>query len=101
MKTNFRLGDSVIYTKQKYSVRPGPHAKRIYPTPFGDYYFYQVDKFWTVISVRTDRQIVVRTRRGKEHTLNAADPALRRATWWERLLFRRRFPALQTSSQDA
>ncbi|HKB42503.1 MAG TPA: hypothetical protein VKD72_39110 [Gemmataceae bacterium] len=38
------------------------------------------------------REGVVRTRRARQGTLAAADPALRRAHGWERLLFRHRFP---------
>ena len=95
MSADFRPGDCVIYRKQKYSVHPGPHARGIDPAPCGDYYSYQVDKFWTVVAVQPDRKIVVRTRRGKQLTLQADDPALRRAAWWERFLFRRRFPQIK------
>jgi hypothetical protein len=38
------------------------------------------------------QEVVVRTRRGRQRSLAAADPALRRAHWWERLLFGQRFP---------
>src|SRR5262249_14901055 len=93
MVMHFKRGDFVIYRKQKHSVHPGPHAKDISPAPKGDYYSYCVDKFWTIISVQADHTVVICTRRGKQHTLVADDPALRRAHWWERLLFRHRFPA--------
>jgi hypothetical protein len=96
MAAQFERGDCVIYRKQKISVRPGPHARDIHPAPHGDSYSYEVDKFWTVIAVQSDGQITVRTRRGKQLTLNAGDPALRRANWLERLIFRRRFPPLET-----
>jgi hypothetical protein len=92
MAAHFKPGDFVIYRKQKFSVRPGPHAKGISPAPRGDYYSYHVDKFWRVTSVLSDDKVIVCTRRGKQHTLPAGDPALRRANWWERLLLRRRFP---------
>jgi hypothetical protein len=95
MKTAFKPGDRVIYRKQKQSVRPGPHARDIHPAPHGDNYSYEVDKFWTVVAVQADRKIVVRTRRGKQLTLEADDPALRRAAWWERFLFRHRFPDMK------
>jgi hypothetical protein len=97
MSTRFRSGDCVVYRKQKYSLRPSPHARGINPAPNGDYYSYEIDKFWTVIAVQPDHQVIVRTRRGKQLTLNADDPALRRAHWWERLLFRKRFPALRAA----
>jgi hypothetical protein len=106
MTAQFTPGDRVIYRKQKFSVRPGPQAKRIYPAPYGDSYSYEVDKFWTVVAVQPNNEIVVCTRRGKQLTLAADDPALRRANWLERLLFRHRFPALKpavptTAPQDS
>jgi hypothetical protein len=52
-----------------------------------------IEKFWLVVAVQPDQTLVVRTRRGKLHTLAPDDPNLRRSHWWERLLFRRRFPA--------
>jgi hypothetical protein len=92
MATDFKPGDLVIYRKQKHSVHPGPHARAVCPAPHGDSYSYHVDKFWVVVAVRDGREVVVCTRRGKEHTLAADDPGLRRAHWWERFLFRHRFP---------
>jgi hypothetical protein len=94
MAAYFQPGDCVIYRKQKCSVRPGPHATCICPAPAGDSYSYCVEKCWKVLAVQPDHRVVVCTRRGKRHTVAADDPALRRATWWERLLFRHRFPTL-------
>jgi hypothetical protein len=94
MAVHFRPGDCVVYRKQKLSTHPGPHARDIDPAPNGDTYSYAVDKFYRVISVQPDHRIVVRTRKGREHTLAADDPALRRAHWWERLLLGHRFPPL-------
>jgi hypothetical protein len=93
MALRFRLGDFVIYRKQKFSARPGAHARDIHPAPNGDTYAYCVPKLYRVIAVQPT-QVVVRTRRGRQHTLAATDPALRRARWWERLLLWDRFPAL-------
>jgi hypothetical protein len=92
MTAHFKPGDCVIYRKQKFSVHPGPHAKDIRPAPYGDFYSYEVDKFWLVVAVERNNEITVRTRRGKHLTLNADDPALRRARWLERFLYRHRFP---------
>jgi hypothetical protein len=82
----------VVYRKQKSSVHPGPHARDIQPAEHGDTYSYSVDKFWRVVAVQLDRTLVVRTRKGKEHTIRADDPNLRRAHWWEWLFFWHRFP---------
>ena len=97
MTAHFKPGDYVIYRKKKVSLRPTPHAKSVYPAPNGDFYSYNVDKFWTVVAVEPNDQIVVRTRRGKQLTLSAFDPALRRAGWLARLLFRNRFPSLDVA----
>ena len=91
MTGRFRPDDCVIYRKPKFSARPGPHASGICPAPHGDSYSYGVDKFYRVIAAGPGDEVVVRTRRGRRHTLAADDPALRRARWWERLLWRSRF----------
>jgi hypothetical protein len=87
-------GDPVIYRKTKHSTHPGPRAAQVDPAAHGDDYTYQVDKFWIVVVVEADGRVEVCTRRGKRLTVRADDPALRRARWWERLLFRHRFPKL-------
>jgi hypothetical protein len=91
MAAHFKLGDCVIYRKPKFSAHPGSHATGIQPAANDDLYSYYVSKFYRVISV-PPRQVVVRTRRGRQRTLADDDPALRRAHSWERLLFRHRFP---------
>jgi hypothetical protein len=93
MTPPFKPGDCVVYRKQKCSVHPGPHARDIRPAPNGDSYTYCVPKLYRVIAVQPT-QVVVRTRRGRERTLPADDPGLRRAHWWERLLLRDCFPAV-------
>src|SRR5690349_13397043 len=77
MFARFRPGDVVVYRKQKNSVHPGPHARDIQPAPHGDSYAYAVEKFWRVEAVRPDHTLVVRTRKGKQHTIAADDPNLR------------------------
>jgi hypothetical protein len=89
---HFWPGDCVIYRKPKLSAHPGRHARDIRPAPNGDTYAYCVPKFYRVVAVLPDHTIVVRTRRGRQRTLAAGDAALRRAHWWERLLFAGRFP---------
>jgi hypothetical protein len=97
---DFRPGDYVVYRKQKFSVHPGPHAESICPAPNGDSYSYCVQKFWRVISVEPGDRVVVCTRRGKQLAVAADDPALRRATWWQRLLLRHRFPTLMAAEES-
>jgi hypothetical protein len=93
LKAQFHPGDPVIYRKQKVSRHPSPRARCVNPAPRGDHYSYLVDKFWIVVAVQSDNEILVRTRRGKELTIQMGDPALRPASWLERLMFRSRFPA--------
>lgn len=92
MAGRYRVGDPVIYRKQKFSRCPSRNAVAIDPTPGGDDYSYCIDKYWRVIAVLPDDTVRICTRRGKEHTVSVSDPALRPAHWWERLLYRRRFP---------
>lgn len=93
---SYRRGDLVVYRKSKYSAHPGPRAKQISPEPLGEGYRYEVDKFWVVVEARENGQVLLRTRRGKEHLVAANHPCLRRAHWWERLLHRLRFPNLES-----
>lgn len=86
----FEVGDWVVYRKTKHSVSPGPRATKIKPSPGGEEYSYQVDKYWVVSEVHADH-LVLHTRRGKRHEVSLDDPNLRRPTWWERWWHRQRF----------
>jgi hypothetical protein len=101
MTALFKPGDFVIYRKQKFSVHPSPRAKDIHPAPYGDFYSYEVNKFWMVVAVEPNNEITVCTRRAKRLTLNADDPGLRRAHWWERFIFRNRFPVPKLDNSPA
>ncbi len=90
--STYKLGDPVIFRMHKHSRRPGRRAQHIDPAPQGETYRYQVEKFWVVAEVYDNGDLLLRTRRGKAHRLKAADPNLRRATWWERLWYGGRFP---------
>lgn len=92
MASGLRSGDFIVYRKAKHSTRPGPRAREIRASACGDDYAYHVDKFWVIVAVARDGQLVVRTRRGKEHLLRRDDPAVRKARWWERLVHLQRFP---------
>jgi len=96
MNRQFKPADLVIYRRTKHSPHPGPRATGIQPAPRGETYTYSVDKFWVVTEVGSDGKLLVRTRRGKQYELEPDDPALRKARWWERLLYRGRFPSLET-----
>lgn len=95
MDQRYARGDAVIYRKYKHSAAPGPRAKGIEPEPHGEEYSYRVDKFWLVMEVCGANQVVLITRRGKQHRVYMDDPNLRPARWWERILYHARFPKIQ------
>lgn len=102
----FRQGDLVVVTLTKWSNEPGPRAHDIYPAPRGDQYNYEVDKYWIVQEVVSPLEVVLRTRRGKTHRVRTNDPRMRRASLWEWLFQRGRFPSLDvpvspSSSDDS
>jgi hypothetical protein len=96
MVSEYRPGDYIVYRKAKSSSNPGPNACEVYPAPNGDTYHYAVKKYYRVLGVLPGGKVLVYTRQGRQHTLSAADPSLRRAAWWERLLYRGRFPNMPT-----
>ncbi len=100
-QTPYQFGDLVIYRKPKISTHPGPRAKNIHPTPHGDDYIYQVDKYWLVLEIQeTGDGLTVLTRTGKRHFVSTDDPNLRHANWWERWLYQNRFPSLPEQAKS-
>lgn len=97
----FQPGNLVIYRMRKRSPRPGPRAMAISPELHGEAYSYEVEKYWVVADSLDDGTIMLQTRRGKRHRVAAVDPNLRRASWWERLLYRRRFPQTDAAARAA
>jgi hypothetical protein len=97
----FTTGDWVIYRKLKHSASPGPRAHNISPSSHGELYNYFVDKFWIVQSVLPDGRLLLQTRTGKTHVINASDPHLRRARWWERWLYNSRFQEIEATVSGA
>ncbi len=93
MRPSLQPGDPVIFRVCKTSTDPGPRAQEVHPSQHGEWYSYQVDKFWAVAEVLSDGTLKLVTRRGKQHTVSADDPRLRTARWWERWIYRSRFPS--------
>lgn len=92
MIRDFRPLDWVVCTRQKHSMSPGKRAKLISPSPHGEMYSYQVDKYWIVRQVQ-DGMLVLETRRGKQHILPVNESRVRKARLWEKLFFASRFPS--------
>jgi hypothetical protein len=91
-RTMFQIGDHIICRVTKHASRPSPFAMQVAPSAKGDSYSFVVDKYWIVVGLEPGQSLRVRTRRGKEFQVNLTDPRLRRASWWERICFRNRFP---------
>ena len=89
------VGDWVIYRKPKRSSAPGPRARNVMPAKRGETYSYTVDKYWVVKELLDADRLLLQTRRGKQHEVSVADPALRKPRVWERWLFRSRFRAVE------
>jgi hypothetical protein len=85
-------GDLIIYRQTKHSTHPTLKAVEVRPAPQGEFYSYEVLKYWVVSSVKANGRVVAMTRRGKYRELHMDDPCLRKAQWWERLFFAHRFP---------
>lgn len=101
MVNRFSVGDRVVYVRDKVSERPGKRAKNVFPAPHGETYTYEVEKYWLVDQILNEDQVVVRTRRGKLHTIPTSDPRLRKARWWEKFFLASRFPSLEESAKPS
>ncbi len=100
MFSGFAPGDPVIYSVTKQSNHPGPRARSISASGTGDVYTYVVDKFWRVKRIMENGDLLLVTRRGKEHQVNPADPLLKRPNLLQRWLLASRFPAINSTDHD-
>ncbi|HEY0980546.1 MULTISPECIES: hypothetical protein [unclassified Schlesneria] len=99
MQNRFRVGDPVVCFVSKFGLQPGRRAQHVYAVPSGDGYSYEVPKYWTVAEIQSPEKVRVITRRGKFHDLAISDPRLRPARWWEKLIFRKRFPMIHQGDE--
>lgn len=100
VRHHYRQGDRVVFRVTKFSSHPGPRAENIAPAPHGESYHYTVDKFWIVAGFASTGELILRTRRGKQHLVNAGDIRLRRANIWERWRYRSRFEEIERLRHD-
>jgi hypothetical protein len=89
MARPLRRGEQVVYRRWLRSTSPRPGAKNVQAAPHGEDYTYYLDEFCTVVDVRAEGKLVLQTPTGQVHVVTGDDPALRRASWRDRL-FRRR-----------
>lgn len=101
MSSHYRLGDRVVYTRDKYSTQPGPQAKNILADPKGERYQYQVDKFCIVSRILGNGLVEILSRQGKRHWIECEDRQLRHATWSEKVFQSALFPVLPRNLPQA
>jgi hypothetical protein len=94
----YYVGQAVVYRLPKQGTRPGRRARNLRPSPHGETYVYDVDKYWRIAEFLAGDQLLLTTRRGKTHIVRRDDPQLRPASWWERLFYCGRFPGPPTGS---
>jgi len=98
-RRQFSPGDWVVFRRLKHTTHPGHRAQFVHASPNGDEYNYVVDKFWVVAAVEPDGRLLLQTRRGKTHVVDADDPNLRHASLWDRIRYRARFAQLPSAAQ--
>jgi hypothetical protein len=88
---SLRPGDLIIFSLPGRSTNPGLDAKDVRPERHGEGYLFTIEHFWVVANTH-GAQVAVRTRQGGIRILDTADGRMHVASWWERLIYRRRFP---------
>ncbi|QDV71348.1 hypothetical protein Poly24_50830 [Rosistilla carotiformis] len=101
IRPTYMAGDWVVYRKSKTGPLPGPRAQQVHPSPKGEQYSYVVEKYWIVERVLNDGRLLLKTRRGKEHIIDSADPGLRLAGFLRRWMYRDRYTIIEQLGQDA
>ena len=99
--SDWHAGDWAIYRKSKRSTHPGRRALEVKADPKGESYAYVVDKFWVVDEVMADGMIVLRTARGKKHSISPDDRNLVRPSLWTRLRWTERFQAIESQFEGS
>ena len=95
MRSEYTQGDWVIYRATRHGKRPSPKAQQIFPASKGELYTYVVEKLRQVVEICEDGSLVLEARSGKRRVVACDDPNVRRASWWERIRYRRRMRAIR------
>ena len=93
-RKNFKVGQTVVYRMPKSSTSPGQRAINVRPSTGGEFYAYEVEKYWVVSKIIDDEHVELVTRTGKRHVISVDDNRLRTASWIERTFSGDRFPKL-------
>jgi hypothetical protein len=86
-----KVGDFIIVQKWKSSTHPSPRAKNLHPSPKGEMYMYEIEKYWKVVRIVDDKTIEVETRRGKRYQIEKDSFPGRKAGFFDKLFHRDRF----------
>lgn len=100
IRPNYMPGDWVVYRKSKIGPQPGPRAQQVHPSPKGEQYSYVVEKYWIVDQVLANGQLLLRTRRGRAHLIDSADPSLRHAGFLRRWMHRDRYMIIEQRDRE-
>ncbi|QDV15147.1 hypothetical protein CA51_50590 [Rosistilla oblonga] len=101
IRPTYMPGDWVVYRKSKTGPLPGPHAQQVHPSPKGEQYSYVVEKYWVVKQVFSDGRLLLKTRRGREHIIDSADPGLRLAGFLRRWMHRDSYTIIEKLTRDS
>jgi hypothetical protein len=86
MKRPFHRGDLVVLRVFGHATHPVDGAKAVYPSPCGEDYSYYLDAVATIEEVTPEGKILLLADDGAWHSVDSQSPAVRHATWWERLM---------------
>jgi hypothetical protein len=93
----FRIGDCVVLREERRDTHPSRGARDVRPEPYGEGYRYVLEEYWRISEQHAGR-LLLRAQWGETRLAEANDPHLHVVSWWERLIYRHRFPKPEISS---
>jgi hypothetical protein len=91
----FSRGDCVIFDEVPQTASIESRSGGELDSATGEESAYIVQHYMTVRESSQKGTVVLQTKSGKMHVTLNTNPNLRRARWWERVLYRDRFPQLK------
>lgn len=92
MMRQHKIGDIVVYAKQRWGTSPSVNARNISAQQTGEQYSYAELEFLRVLRRFDDGTLELATLGEDIQRLQENDPLLRRPTLWERLVSWDKFP---------
>ncbi len=84
---NFGLGAPIVYQKQEVTTHPSADARDVRPAARGEFYYYTVLTYLRVTDVLSDGRLVGVARNHRLLEFEPNDSNLRKASFFERLLY--------------